>query len=287
MQRRQRQVYAFIEPELRRRRALWGAWEKGSAQVDGDCDDNKPLDTLRWLDEVAAEKGQPIDVVMGQLAINLAAVHTSASLLVSVIFNLAARPELAQELRNEIASNIGSGEFSWSEVAKKDQLRSLRLMDSVLKETQRFHAPNVIVMKRATVAPTTLSNGTRIPAGVTVGVPVSWMAHPSIYERGQEYDGHRYLRLQDNAPNDSGRWSFVTTSNAHWGFGHGSHACPGRFFASVELKIVLVHLLMAYEWRLEGGKTGAENMPKTTLMVDQMMPDLTARLEFRSRATQS
>ncbi|KAL0938402.1 cytochrome p450 [Colletotrichum truncatum] len=284
MERRQRQVYAFIEPELHRRRALWGTWNKNSKPHTNKEEDNKPLDTLRWLDEVAAEKGQPIDVVLGQLAINLAAVHTSSSLLANVLFNIAARPDLAEELRAEIVRNMGSGELRWSEVDKKDQLRRLQLMDSVLKETQRFHTPNVIVMKRATVGPATLSDGTRIPAGATVGVPVSWMAHPSVCERGDEFDGHRYLRLQEEDPNSSGRWNFATTSSAHWGFGHGTHACPGRFFASVELKIALAHLLMGYEWRLEGGKTGAENMPKTSLLVDQIMPDMTARLEFKSRA---
>ncbi|KAL2286223.1 hypothetical protein FJTKL_07028 [Diaporthe vaccinii] len=37
------------------------------------------------------------------------------------------------------------------------------------------------------------------------------------------------------------------------GFGHGAHACPGRFFAANEVKIALAHLLMKYDWRLPEG----------------------------------
>lgn len=30
----------------------------------------------------------------------------------------------------------------------------------------------------------------------------------------------------------------VTTSPNHLAFGHGKHACPGRFFAATEIKII-------------------------------------------------
>lgn len=32
------------------------------------------------------------------------------------------------------------------------------------------------------------------------------------------------------------------------GFGHGSQACAGRFFASYMLKIILSHVLMKYDF---------------------------------------
>lgn len=32
--------------------------------------------------------------------------------------------------------------------------------------------------------------------------------------------------------------------------GHGRHACPGRFFASVEIKIILIGLLQNYDIKL-------------------------------------
>ena len=33
--------------------------------------------------------------------------------------------------------------------------------------------------------------------------------------------------------------------------GYGQYACPGRFFASSELKIALAHMLLKYDWTLD------------------------------------
>jgi len=37
-------------------------------------------------------------------------------------------------------------------------------------------------------------------------------------------------------------------------FGYGEHACPGRFFASNEIKIALIHLLLKYDWKGIGSR---------------------------------
>lgn len=37
------------------------------------------------------------------------------------------------------------------------------------------------------------------------------------------------------------------------------HSCPGRFFASNELKIALMHLLIKYDWKLPDREERAEN----------------------------
>ena len=38
------------------------------------------------------------------------------------------------------------------------------------------------------------------------------------------------------------------------GFGYGSHACPGRFFATNAVKICLSELLLRYDIALENGQ---------------------------------
>lgn len=37
--------------------------------------------------------------------------------------------------------------------------------------------------------------------------------------------------------------------------GHGRHACPGRFLASSELKIALAHMILKFDWKLDGSDT--------------------------------
>jgi ent-kaurene oxidase len=43
-------------------------------------------------------------------------------------------------------------------------------------------------------------------------------------------------------------------------FGAGSHACPGRFFASNEIKLIVAELLMNYDMRFAEGQGRPENM---------------------------
>lgn len=45
----------------------------------------------------------------------------------------------------------------------------------------------------------------------------------------------------------------TTTMESH-GFGIGTHACPGRFFAGKTVKILLAHILEHYEFeRVDSG----------------------------------
>jgi cytochrome P450 len=39
----------------------------------------------------------------------------------------------------------------------------------------------------------------------------------------------------------------------HMGFGYGTLACPGRFFAVDVIKVLLCHMLLKYEWKLPEG----------------------------------
>ena len=71
---------------------------------------------------------------------------------------------------------------------------------------------------------------------------------PTIYANPTQFDPYRFLREREK-PGQNNGWQHVTTSAQHMGFGHGQHACPGRFFASNEIKIALAHLLLKYDWQ--------------------------------------
>lgn len=61
-------------------------------------------------------------------------------------------------------------------------------------------------------------------------------------------------------------------------FGHGNHACPGRFFAGVEIKVVMLELLRGWDIRLVGGER-PENWYNDT----SIMPNPLAEVEFKRR----
>jgi cytochrome P450 len=59
----------------------------------------------------------------------------------------------------------------------------------------------------------------------------------------------------------------------------GRHACPGRFFAGNELKMMLVHVLLTYDIKAAGD--GAR--PKDVPLGQSSMPDPEGLVLFRKR----
>lgn len=92
----------------------------------------KQDDALDWMQELAGD--HQMDLPRSQVGLSLAAIHTTSNLITNVMYDLAAYPEYIQPLRDEIKTVMEEdGEL------KKTSLTKMKLMDSVLKETQRVN----------------------------------------------------------------------------------------------------------------------------------------------------
>lgn len=109
-------------------------------------------------------------------------------------------------------------------------------------------------MTRVAMDDTQLPDGTPIPKGTNLGVSSQNLWDPTVFPNPQQFDGYRFLRLREQAGNENA-WQLATTRPEHIAFGHGKHACPGRFFAANEVKIALCHLLLKYDWKLADPKS--------------------------------
>lgn len=89
----------------------------------------------------------------------------------------------------------------------------------------------------------TLSDGNVLSAGTRIMVSDDRAHDASIWPGPLTFDAARFLRLREQ-PGEENRHQFVTTTATLLGFGHGQHACPGRFFASNEMKVLLCFLLL-------------------------------------------
>ena len=78
---------------------------------------------------------------------------------------------------------------------------------------------------------------------------------------------------------DDKKAHLVSTSADHLGFGHGLHECPGRFFAANEIKILLCHLLLKYDWKLSEDKR-----PNPLHIGFKLIGDMSINLLVRRRA---
>lgn len=105
-------------------------------------------------------------------------------------------------------------------------------------------------MRRLATEDVTLKDGHRIPKNSTVSVSAHWSWDESIYQNPDQFDGYRFYKMSQN-PETEQMSHLVATSPQHLAFGHGKHACPGRFFAAAEVKIALVHILLKYDLKLD------------------------------------
>ncbi|GJC78837.1 cytochrome P450 monooxygenase eqxH [Colletotrichum liriopes] len=229
---------SIIRPVLQKRRSLrQQALEKGQPVPSFN-------DGIDWFEEES--KGRDYDVVGAQLGLSVVAIHTTTDLLVETMLRIAEHPELFDALRKEIVEVLSVE--GW----KKTALFNMKLMDSVLKESQRLKPITSAIMNRVATRPVTLPNGLLLQKGESCVGDIGKMYDPSIYPDPEAFDAYRFVNMRGDAKLDS-QAHLVSTSPAHLGFGHGQHACPGRFFAGNELKVALSHLLMKYDWKLTPG----------------------------------
>jgi gliotoxin biosynthesis cytochrome P450 monooxygenase len=102
----------------------------------------------------------------------------------------------------------------------------------------------------------TLSTGHTIPYGSTIGfghpfqpfspAPSTGLLKDSSQTPLSEFYPWRYSNLR-SIPGEENKHQFVSIGLESVTFGNGIHACPGRFFASNEIKVVLVELLKRYD----------------------------------------
>jgi cytochrome P450 len=104
----------------------------------------------------------------------------------------------------------------------------------------------------------TLSNGQYIPAGVNIEVPSHAVyMDDENYPSGTTFDGFRAYKLrQAGGASNIARNQFVTTNEQNLGFGYGRHACPGRFFAANEIKMMLARIIVEYDFKNPEGVVG-------------------------------
>lgn len=109
--------------------------------------------------------------------------------------------------------------------------------------------------------PITLKDGTRIPAGTFIEAPGMSILHDAEHYADPDcFDPYRFYRLRTEEdtrdPNEfksRESYQYVSVTKENTAFGYGRHACPGRFFAANEIKLIMARILMDFDIRLPPG----------------------------------
>lgn len=245
------------------------------------------------------------------LMLNMAAIHTSSFSITSALLDLACAgpvdgPRYVAELRAEIEAALAErpGQ-AWDKRALADMPK----LDSLFRESARVNSFVTVATVRTVVARdgVTTPGGVHLPRGTAVACHGYAVMHDG--ERYPEPERFRPFRFAEKraavvvassaAAGEKGkeqgtgtgtgttglgggylekaRQAFTTTSAEYTGFGHGRHACPGRFFASAELRLMLAYVVMHYDFEF------VETRPRNVWFTVQRVPDMKATVRVKRR----
>lgn len=255
----------IIRPEIRYRQSLL---DSGSGDLEKKIDMREPDDFLQWSIRRARDTGTAVeqepDIIAERiLAVNFAAIHTSTFSITNTIFDLlASDPSLhyISQLRAEARSNMEEDNGAWT----KQGLARMYKTDSALRESSRLGSFLGAGLTRKVVCSDgfTAPNGTFCPSGSTVSVPTNGVHNdPEYYPDAATYQPFRFSSQREDGKTGGellntedyirkANLSFVSTSPEYHPFGHGRRACPGRFFAANELKLLLSYIVLNYELQM-------------------------------------
>ncbi|KAI0778805.1 cytochrome P450 [Trametes elegans] len=263
-----RRSIPHLKPELDRRRENMAKW--------GDEWPDKPNDLLQWIMDAAQTRDYSDEGIARRiLIVNFAAIHTSSNSVCHAIFHLAERPDHVELLREEIESILK--EEGWT----KNAMGRMWKLDSFLRESQRFNGIGLASLTRKALKDVTLHDGTRIPRGAIVMAAADATHHDeTLYANADVFDPFRFSRLRASAEGEGTKHQFVNTSLEYIAFGHGKHACPGRFFAANELKALLAFIILNYDLKLGGDG----QRPANLYWGLNVVPAPSGKVLFRKRA---
>ncbi|KAF1852233.1 cytochrome P450 [Cucurbitaria berberidis CBS 394.84] len=237
-------------PVVEKRLVQTARWKSEPA-----CEWAPPDDALQWIiDECYTSKNpdaqlHPKRVSQRLLFVNDVSMLTTAYTAQNFILDIfSTDPSLGYVdiLRQECKNALSESNGKWSPEAVK----KLRLVDSAIRESMRMNPFGTLTLPREVVHP----GGIRvdnwdvcIPNHTRIALPTEAIHYDnSIYSDAHRYDPFRFAHLEDYE--SSQVKSTVTLDDSFLAFGvPGRWACPGRFFALLELKIFVANMLLDYE----------------------------------------
>ncbi|TVY83562.1 Eburicol 14-alpha-demethylase [Lachnellula suecica] len=263
---------------------------KTDSKSDKDATED---DMIGNLMQSAYKDGTPVadhEIAHTMIGLLMAGQHNTYSVASWILFRLATRPELQQELYEEQRSVFG---FELNLEASVEDIERLSLHKMVARETLRLHEP-IHSMLRAVKSPLTIT--TKLPkssASITYRVPTTHvlMAAPGMSGRSEEY-------FTDPEEWEPRRWETSTESSdttkpapgllktpqgansPYLPFGAGRHRCVGESFAYLQLCTMTAYFVHHFTFE---NPPGVEGIPLTDFSSMITRPVVPARLVWKRR----
>lgn len=223
-------------------------------------------DMIRWFRKRYKKPATAEELTRDQLLATFASIYNLTNALSYLLFDIATYPEYIEPLRAELDEFVDT-----NGTINKENIQKLKKLDSFIRESQRLSPPSLGMLRPAHCTNTLTSaanmprivtspEGLSLPGGYVVPCKERVMvrAHtlnldPKLWDNPETFDGFRFERLR-SIPGNELKYQHATTGVDNINFGHGVWACPGRHFASSQMKVVMAYLLRHYDIRLEDGE---------------------------------
>ncbi|KAJ6144323.1 hypothetical protein N7470_008218 [Penicillium chermesinum] len=169
--------------------------------------------------------------------------ETSAVGLTYLFWELSQHPEIQTQLRAELRTLKPPLTSPGAELPSPKAIDSLPLLEAVVTETLRLHAPIPGIQPRVTPAPScTLAGYENIPPNTRVNAQAySLHRNPAVYPEPEAWRPERWLKSENSVAEleERRRW--------FWAFGSGGRMCVGSNLALQESKLVVAAIYSNFE----------------------------------------
>ncbi|KAL6820465.1 cytochrome P450 [Trichoderma sp. SZMC 28015] len=246
-------LYRYLVPIVKERLAVRGLQSK----------EMTPTDCMQWLIDTSPRKNPwtPARMVGEIMAVWFGSVHQLA--MVRDCFHV-----------NDFPRDV----------------ERLPLLDSFIKESVRSSNSDAITCRRKALLSYTFQDGSSIKKGDWACIPQrAMMQDGTRYRDPQTFDGFRFAH--DNAQHQQHKQSTdipgqkeskFTDATLDWPiWGLGNAACPGRFYASLVTKLILIRILEDWECKILEPEA-----PKSMTWRSSIVPRSSTIIMFRKKHLQ-
>ncbi|KAM0344516.1 hypothetical protein ACHAPU_007491 [Fusarium lateritium] len=222
------------------------------------------------------------------IAQNFGSIHNTQLQVVNLVLNVLgsdAEFNTMAVLRDEMDRILGSDDSTnWT----KGAVQSMTRADSVARESLRLGSfGGRAVFRKVMTDDFKTEDGYHVPKGTVI----SFLGQPAAtddetYEDGSKYDPFRFSRARELAASRDEKAplvTFVTTSPEFLPFGHGKHACPGRFLVDFEMKMILGYVVRKYDIKFSDEYEGKR--PPNTWVAEANNPPSGVHIMVKRRQT--
>ncbi|KAF2793661.1 cytochrome P450 [Melanomma pulvis-pyrius CBS 109.77] len=230
-----------------------------------------PKDAIQWAieDSIHMEDKYQDAYQIGHriLLLNFASIHSTSLAVANTLQDLFSgntSTGAVEDLREECIKVFTEYGGIWNQ----DAVAKLHLLDSAIRESMRVSSLSILGLPRRILDPNgvTIANDVHIPPGISIITPVEAIhLDPELHAKPTEYHAFRFCTTeqvkgkrnkqtqstleQDPIPTTSytEEKSQLPSDYKFIPFGFGRHACPGRFFAMHQAKLLLAYVLMNYD----------------------------------------